>query len=123
MLSGELPLVNTQKTHIKQGPRVKLWIIAVLALALVASLFVNAMRDHRANDQFLDRAKASELIGKDQSKVEKTFGRPDRYYTNAWSEEVWVYTPGPILSFWTSRCHVVFDIKNGKVIRYGAHSD
>ncbi len=78
--------------------------------------------DDKANDEFAEKARQLQIMGKSRRYVIKHFGEPHRS-EEADNDEILVYIPGPKLALWNSECRIRVDGKTGVVIGWHAHSD
>lgn len=96
-----------------------------IALMLVLWIFQPILdrMDSDANQKFAELATKLKIEGKSQTFMRKNFGKPRYEFKTHDGEDVWVYTPGPMLALWNSECKVVFSKDQKTVLRWGVESD
>lgn len=102
--------------------RKKILIVTVGILVLfVISQWIGFRLDDLANEEFATTASRKQIKGKTKDYVSSVFGQPSYKYRGK-DGIVWVYTPGPIWTFWPHECKVGFD-SNGLVDGWMVRSD
>jgi len=94
-------------------------LIAIIVVVLSQKFLLRI--DDQANQDFLEKATALNLKGRNKKFVQSQFG-PFDYTNRSDKDEVWVYTPGPVWAIWNSECKIAFDEK-GVVKSWMVRSD
>lgn len=95
-------------------------IFIVFLIGIVSQVFLYYL-DDKANEEFANKARTLELVGKSREFVLNNFGSPVYEYSSN-NRLIWVYTPGPALVFWRHECKIGFGT-NGFVDGWGVRSD
>jgi hypothetical protein len=80
-------------------------VVVIFSQPLLMSL------DGRARNAFIQKAERLSIIGRSQDYIRDNFGAPQRiYYVDGDidGDEMWVYLPGPTLT-WPSACEIRFN--------------
>ena len=97
-------------------------IVTVGILVLFAiSQWICFKLDDDANEAFKTTARQMQIKGKTKDYVSSVFGQPSYKY-KVKDRTMWVYTPGPIWTFWRHECKVSFD-SNGLVDGWAVRLD